>query len=267
MHESADHSGPRSPLTVVLDMDETLIHSQLELRCAEGSTVKISDPRQEEDRSKSTEEPTAPHDFEFAIPLSAAASSGELLVKVHKRPGLELFLEEASSFCTLAVFTAGTEDYGKAMLDQLDPCGRMSLRLYRSSCSMVDGLFLKDLNKLERGLSRTVLIDNSPVSMLLQPDNAILVSSFYTDRSDNALFKLLPILRELHSMDDVRPHLVKEFALRAALEHSGYDLEGIDRKVEMLRQYESENIGCSSKHSLKRPRIDRESSDQILVHG
>ena len=33
--------------------------------------------------------------------------SGELLVKVHKRPGLELFLEEASSFCTLAVFTAG----------------------------------------------------------------------------------------------------------------------------------------------------------------
>ena len=136
-------------------------------------------------------------------------------------------------------------------------------------------------------LSRTVLIDNSPVSMLLQPDNAILVSSFYTDRSDNALFKvlslsfllqtdvvmlillwlqLLPILRELHSMDDVRPYLVKEFALRAALEHSGYDLDGISSKVEMLRQLEPENMTCG-KHSLKRPRIDRESSDQILVHG
>lgn len=251
-------------------MDETLVHSQLELRCAEGNTVKISDPRQDEDRSKAKDEPSAPHDFEFAIPLSPAAS-GELLVKVHKRPGLELFLEEASSFCTLAVFTAGTEDYGKAMLDQLDPCGRMSLRLYRGSCSMTDGLFLKDLNKLDEmqpgfRLSRTVLIDNSPVSMLLQPDNAILVSSFYTDRSDNALFKLLPILRELHSMDDVRPYLVKEFALRAALEHSGYDLDGISSKVEMLRQLEPENMTCG-KHSLKRPRIDRESSDQILVHG
>jgi len=266
----AGRSRPRAPLTVVLDMDETLVHSQLELRCAEGNTVKISDPRQDEDRSKAKDEPSAPHDFEFAIPLSPAAS-GELLVKVHKRPGLELFLEEASSFCTLAVFTAGTEDYGKAMLDQLDPCGRMSLRLYRGSCSMTDGLFLKDLNKLDEmqpgfRLSRTVLIDNSPVSMLLQPDNAILVSSFYTDRSDNALFKLLPILRELHSMDDVRPYLVKEFALRAALEHSGYDLDGISSKVEMLRQLEPENMTCG-KHSLKRPRIDRESSDQILVHG
>jgi len=266
----AGRSRPRAPLTVVLDMDETLVHSQLELRCAEGNTVKISDPRQDEDRSKVKDEPSAPHDFEFAIPLSPAAS-GELLVKVHKRPGLELFLEEASSFCTLAVFTAGTEDYGKAMLDQLDPCGRMSLRLYRGSCSMTDGLFLKDLNKLDAmqpgfRLSRTVLIDNSPVSMLLQPDNAILVSSFYTDRSDNALFKLLPILRELHSMDDVRPYLVKEFALRAALEHSGYDLDGISSKVEMLRQLEPENMTCG-KHSLKRPRIDRESSDQILVHG
>lgn len=270
-HDSgAGRSGTRAPLTVVLDMDETLVHSQLELRCAEGNTVKISDPRQEEDRSKANEEPSAPHDFEFAIPLSPAAS-GELLVKVHKRPGLELFLEEASSFCTLGVFTAGTEDYGRAMLDQLDPCGRMSLRLYRSSCSVIDGLFLKDLNKLDEmqpgfRLSRTVLIDNSPVSMLLQPDNAILVSSFYTDRSDNALFKLLPILRDLHSMDDVRPYLVKEFALRAALEHSGYDLDAISSKVEVFRELEPENFTCG-RNSLKRPRIDRESSEQILVHG
>lgn len=68
---------------------------------------------------------------------------------------------------------------------------------------MIDGLFLKDLNKyaafrsttdfgarVQREMSRTVLVDNSPVSMLLQPDNSILVSSFYTDREDNALFKV-----------------------------------------------------------------------------
>lgn len=230
----------RSPLTVVLDMDETLVHSKLELRCAEGNTVRINDPRQAEDRSRSNEEPEVPHDFEFAIPLSPAAGNGELRVRVHKRPGLDTFLEEASSFCNLAVFTAGTEDYGKALLDLLDPCGRMSIRLYRDSCSMIDGLFLKDLNRVQRELSRTVLIDNSPVSMLLQPDNSILVSSFYTDREDNALYKLLPILRELHHMDDVRPYLVKEFALRAALEHSGYNLNEVSQKHEMLtRQLQS----------------------------
>lgn len=229
--DSIGHPHLRSPLTVVLDMDETLVHSQLELRCAEGSTsMQIADPRQEEDRTKASDENFVQHDFEFVIPLSPVTGKGELLVRVHKRPGLDHFLEEASSFCSLAVFTAGTEDYGKAMLDQLDPCGRMSLRLFRGSCSVVDGLFLKDLNRLKRDLSRTVLIDNSVVSTLLQPDNAILVSSFYTDRSDNALFKIMPILRELHHLDDVRPYLVKEFALRAALEHSGYNLQGISQK-------------------------------------
>jgi Dullard-like phosphatase family protein len=223
-------------------MDETLVHSKLELRCPEGNTVRINDPRQAEDRSQSLEEPNVPHDFEFAIPLSPAASNGELIVRVHKRPGLDAFLEEASSFCNLAVFTAGTEDYGRTLLDLLDPCGRMSLRLFRDSCSMIDGLFLKDLSKVKGELSRVVLIDNSPVSMLLQPDNSILVSSFYTDREDNALYKLLPILRELHHMDDVRPYLVKEFALRAALEHSGYDLTEVSNKHEILtRQLEAPN--------------------------
>eukprot|EP00658_Telonema_sp_P-2_P018471 TRINITY_DN17248_c0_g1_i2.p1 TRINITY_DN17248_c0_g1~~TRINITY_DN17248_c0_g1_i2.p1 ORF type:complete len:266 (+),score=17.24 TRINITY_DN17248_c0_g1_i2:360-1157(+) len=224
----------RAPLTVVLDMDETLVHSRLELRCAEGNTVRINDPRQFEDRTQSAQEPEVPHDFEFSIPISPAAGKGELIVRVHKRPGLDDFLEEASSFCNLAVFTAGTEDYGKELLDLLDPCGRMSMRLYRDSCSMVDGLFLKDLNRVQRELPRTVLVDNSPTSMLLQPDNAILVSSFYTDRNDDALSKLLPILRDLHHMDDVRPYLIKQFSLRAALEHSGYDLHGVHQKHELL---------------------------------
>eukprot|EP00656_Telonema_subtile_P003789 TRINITY_DN11714_c0_g1_i4.p1 TRINITY_DN11714_c0_g1~~TRINITY_DN11714_c0_g1_i4.p1 ORF type:complete len:264 (+),score=24.21 TRINITY_DN11714_c0_g1_i4:251-1042(+) len=246
----------RSQLTVVLDMDETLVHSKLELRCPEGNTVRINDPRQAEDRSKSGEEPEVPHDFEFSIPLSPAASNGELRVRVHKRPGLDAFLEEASSFCNLAVFTAGTEDYGKALLDLLDPCGRMSIRLYRDSCSMIDGLFLKDLNRVQRELSRTVLIDNSPVSMLLQPDNSILVSSFYTDRQDNALYKLLPILRDLHHMDDIRPYLVKEFALRAALEHSGYDLNEVAHKHEILtRQLEAQNTKHTSYSRIPVPGV------------
>eukprot|EP00656_Telonema_subtile_P003788 TRINITY_DN11714_c0_g1_i2.p1 TRINITY_DN11714_c0_g1~~TRINITY_DN11714_c0_g1_i2.p1 ORF type:complete len:135 (+),score=7.53 TRINITY_DN11714_c0_g1_i2:449-853(+) len=132
----------------------------------------------------------------------------------------------------------------------------MSIRLYRDSCSMIDGLFLKDLNRVQRELSRTVLIDNSPVSMLLQPDNSILVSSFYTDRQDNALYKLLPILRDLHHMDDIRPYLVKEFALRAALEHSGYDLNEVAHKHEILtRQLEAQNTKHTSYSRIPVPGV------------
>jgi len=131
------------------------------------------------------------------------------------------------------VFTAGTEDYAKVLLDLLDPCGRMSIRLYRDSCSVVDGLFLKDLRRVNAvDLSRVVLVDNSPVSLLINPENSILVSSFYSNPDDTALGQLLPILRKLHHAQDVREALNKEFMLREALEQSGWDLDDIRRRHE-----------------------------------
>ena len=133
----------------------------------------------------------------------------------------------------MAVFTAGTEDYAKVLLDKLDPCGRMSIRLYRDSCSVLDGLFLKDLRQVpEVDLSRVVLVDNSPVSLLINPDNSILVSSFYANPNDTALRQLLPVLRQLHRADDVRESLGKQFQLREALEQSGWDLEDIRNRHE-----------------------------------
>jgi len=221
-------------LTVVLDMDETLIHSQVEVVGADESMTAY-DPRQAEDRPASGQGSSVEgsHDFEFTIPINQVdPSQGFLRVKVRKRPGLDSFLEEASSFCNLAVFTAGTEDYAKVLLDLLDPCGRMSLRLFRDSCSVLDGLFLKDLKKVDHDLSRVVLVDNSPVSLLINPDNSILVSSFYANPDDSALGQLLPILRKLHHAGDVRDTLAKEFQLREALEQSGWDLEDIRRRHE-----------------------------------
>lgn len=118
------------------------------------------------------------------------------------------------------------------LLDKLDPCGRMSLRLYRDSCSIVDGLFLKDLRQVGEDLSRVVLVDNSPVSLLINPDNSILVSSFYANPDDTALGQLLPVLRKLHHAGDVREALGQEFQLREALEQSGWDLDYIRTKHE-----------------------------------
>jgi len=224
----------RQPMLVVLDIDETLIHSKLELVGMPGEYLAEHDPRQEEQREGC--DPDAQNfDFEFTVPVQSQMGTGELRVKVHKRPGLDRFLEEASSFCQLAVFTAGTEDYANALLDKLDPCGRMGLRLYRDSCSLVDGMFLKDLNKVvvehgDRDLSRVVLVDNSPVSLLINPENSILLRSFYTDPDDRVLSNLLVLLRRLHHAGDVRPALEREFGLRRTLENSGYDLDEIARR-------------------------------------
>ena len=91
-----------------------------------------------------------------------------------------------------------------------------------------------DLSKVDEDLSRVVLVDNSPISLLIHPDNSILVSSFYANPDDTALGQLLPILRRLHHAVDVRDALCKEFQLREALEQSGWDLEDIRHRHEQL---------------------------------
>ena len=120
----------------------------------------------------------------------------------------------------------------------------MSIRLYRDSCSVLDGLFLKDLKKVkDHDLSRVVLVDNSPVSLLINPDNSILVSSFYYNPDDTALGQLLPVLRKLHHSGDVRDALVKQFQLREALEQTGWDLEDIRLRHEQQEAAMNERGG------------------------
>jgi TFIIF-interacting CTD phosphatase-like protein len=81
-------------------------------------------------------------------------------------------------------------------------------------------------------LSRVVLVDNSPVSLLINPENSILVSSFYANPDDTALGQLLPVLRKLHTAGDVRETLGEQFQLREALQQSGWDLDDIQRRHE-----------------------------------
>ena len=92
------------------------------------------------------------------------------------RPGLSEFLEGLARFCEVVVFTAAMPDYAGPVLDHLDPTGKLiSRRLYRNSCRLVRGVFLKDLSALGSVFAsnpgRCVLLDNNPCSFLCQPTN------------------------------------------------------------------------------------------------
>ena len=50
---------------------------------------------------------------------------------------------------------------------------------------------------LGRDLSKTLIIDNLYESFISQPDNGILVKSWYDDMEDTELLTLLPFLRGL----------------------------------------------------------------------
>lgn len=81
------------------------------------------------------------------------------------------------------------------------------------------GAFLKDLSVLAEStdMSRTVLVDNNPLSFICQPTNGVLVASFYDDPSDTALASVMQLIRHLDQAGDVRPILKDMFRLDTLL--------------------------------------------------
>ena len=66
---------------------------------------------------------------------------------------------------------------------------------------------MKDLASLNRDLRQTIIVDNSPSSYILQPENAIDVTSFIDDTEDRELITIQQFLEKIQHVDDVRSHL------------------------------------------------------------
>jgi len=65
------------------------------------------------------------------------------------------------------------------------------------------------MSKIGRDEKDVIIIDNTPSCYRLQKTNAIPILSWFDDKSDKELSKLLPLLRRLAKVDDVRPYLKK----------------------------------------------------------
>ena len=78
-------------------------------------------------------------------------------------------------------------------------------RAYCFSSKFINSHFLlQDLSQLGRPISDTIIIDNSPASYIFHPNNAVPVSSWFTDPHDQELNDLCPFLTDLANVDDVR---------------------------------------------------------------
>jgi len=176
-------------LTVVLDIDETLIHTEL---------VGLFDCVVESEWRDT-----------FFLELHG------LKLRVRKRPFLMEFLKDAADRYELIAFTAGAEDYATAILDHIDPSGTIFRhRLFRQHCVHKHGQnFIKDLRILNRRLSRTVLVDNNAHSFIMQLGNGIPIASFFNDSSDKALAYLHHFLESIMHDEDVRHALKHVFRL------------------------------------------------------
>ncbi|XP_011624893.1 CTD small phosphatase-like protein isoform X2 [Amborella trichopoda] len=172
-------------ITLVLDLDETLVHSTLEY-C---------------------------EDADFTFPVNF--NDREHTVYVRCRPHLRDFMDRIVSMFEIIVFTASQSIYAEQLLNVLDPKRKVFRhRVYRESCVVVDGNYLKDLTVLGRDLAQVAIIDNSPQAFGFQVDNGIPIESWFDDRCDSALPSLLPFLESLVGVEDVRPLIAQKFNLR-----------------------------------------------------
>lgn len=171
--------------TLVLDLDETLVHSTL-------------------DQSNS-------HDFAFEVSLNNTTHS----VNVKQRPHMATFLTRCAQLFEVVIFTASQKLYAEQLLNVIDP-GRKLIRhrIFRDSCLFVDGNYMKDLTVLGRDMALTLIVDNSPQAFGFQVENGVPIESWYDDESDEELLKMLPFLESLVDVPDVRPLILSQFKLQ-----------------------------------------------------
>ncbi|PWN94689.1 NLI interacting factor, partial [Tilletiopsis washingtonensis] len=128
-----------------------------------------------------------------------------VIYHVYKRPYVDYFLRKVASWYHVVIFTASVQEYADPVIDWLDQGrGLIGGRMFREACTYRNGSYLKDLALVDTDLSRVCLVDNSPMSYLINPANGIPIEGWTHDPNDECLLDLLPVLDALRFASDVR---------------------------------------------------------------
>jgi RNA polymerase II subunit A small phosphatase-like protein len=167
----------RGRKTLVLDLDETLVHA------------KFLD----------SVENKADHFFKINF------KNKMLSVQLYIRPGAQDFIREMAKQYEVVIFTASRPAYANKVIDIIDPDNLVAHRLFRDSCSehhIIDQdskgktlLWVKDMSRLSRYIDDVVIIDNSPSAYIYQKENGMPIDSWTGDQDDSDLYKYLNIFR------------------------------------------------------------------------
>lgn len=163
---------------LVLDLDETLIHSSVEkkLLCKPAFLLYDEDQRQ--------------HFY------------------VYKRPFVDVFLKLLAPLYHIVVYTASFSSYSDPIIDHIDVDSVIARCLSNNSLveTKLYGL-QKDLHLVSREHmpNRLVMIDNSPIACIANQENLYVINSFRANQPhDRELLSLFILLVALHGVDDLR---------------------------------------------------------------
>eukprot|EP00730_Choanoeca_flexa_P017701 TRINITY_DN8557_c0_g3_i1.p1 TRINITY_DN8557_c0_g3~~TRINITY_DN8557_c0_g3_i1.p1 ORF type:complete len:239 (+),score=29.97 TRINITY_DN8557_c0_g3_i1:224-940(+) len=166
--------------TLVLDLDETLVHSSFR--------------------------PVPNADYVLPIEIDGTVHN----VYVLKRPFVDEFLNAVGQWFEVVLFTASLPKYADPVSDQLDPKRLMTHRLFREHCVFHEGTYVKDLSRLGRDINQCIIVDNAPPSYMFHPSNAVPILSWFDDPTDTALRDLVPFFEELAKADNIYPLLSQQ---------------------------------------------------------
>ncbi|KAI8842287.1 HAD-like domain-containing protein [Chytriomyces cf. hyalinus JEL632] len=168
------HPSDAGKKCLVLDLDETLVHS----------TFKPI--------------PNA----DFIIPINIEGQYHN--VYVLKRPHVDKFLQVLGKQFEVVIFTASMSNYANPVLDLLDTTKVVKHRLFREHCVFHETKYVKDLSVLGRPLESTMILDNAPESYMFQKSNGVPCQSWFKDMDDDELDELIPFFEGLKTVEDVR---------------------------------------------------------------
>jgi len=123
-----------------------------------------------------------------------------------KRPGIEHFLENLNGLYEIVIYTAEQGMTVFPIIEALDPKNIIAYKLVRDATHFVDGHHVKNLDKLNRDLSKVIVVDWNYESVKFHPDNVFHVTRWGGNDDDTTLIDLAAFLRTIASseIDDVR---------------------------------------------------------------
>eukprot|EP01006_Ploeotia_vitrea_P050449 TRINITY_DN67463_c11_g3_i1.p1 TRINITY_DN67463_c11_g3~~TRINITY_DN67463_c11_g3_i1.p1 ORF type:complete len:321 (-),score=2.10 TRINITY_DN67463_c11_g3_i1:297-1259(-) len=161
--QTYDHQGR---YTIVLDMDETLVHSN-------------------------EFPPRGPHGEVIRLELGYNQA-----LYTYIRPYARQLLRNLGPMCELVLWTAGTQEYASTIMQDLDDARQVQHFVYRDDSWFSYPNYSKPLTRLGRAMDRTLIVDNT-AEVCEDTENAIVIEDFRGNPTDNLLAGLEMVVKEL----------------------------------------------------------------------
>ena len=216
--------------TLILDLDETLVHSSFV--------------------------PFQNNDIILEVELESVIYNIFVLV----RPGTIEFIKKVAKLYEVVIFTASISKYALPLLNILDIEKNIKYKLTREHCTFLNGIYIKELKKLNRNLNDLIILDNSPLAYSFDNDNGLPIKAWYEDRDDSELEKVYLLLEFLSKVKDVR-NFIKKF-----VNNNEIDYEASNEIIKLYNENMKDFNHNNNNYMNKSKELKEKENEKILSH-